>query len=111
MFTVSRLKLSILEPFDRTKGYQDVSGDTVMVMELDHPASRSYVVVLLMSWTLCSGSVVSGQRRIQGAKTMAKALADIRLVSSWRAILTKTGIKREVRGEGISTSPFPYGHG
>ena len=46
-----------------------------------------YVVVLLMSCTLCSGSMVSGQRRMQGANTMAKALADIRLVSSCRAIL------------------------
>lgn len=40
-----------------------------------------------MSCTLCSGSMVSGQRRMQGANTMAKALADIRLVSSCRAIL------------------------
>ncbi len=47
----------------------------------------SYAVVLLMSCTLCSGSMVSGQRRIQGAKTIAKALADIRFVSSCRAIL------------------------
>lgn len=47
----------------------------------------SYAVVLLMSWTLCSGSIVSGHRRIQGAKTIAKALADIRLVSSCKAIL------------------------
>lgn len=47
----------------------------------------SYAVVLLMSWTLCSGSMVSGQRRIQGAKTIANALADIRFVSSCRAIL------------------------
>jgi len=47
----------------------------------------SYAVVLLMSWTLCSGSMVSGQRRIQGAKTIAKALADIRFVSSCKAIL------------------------
>lgn len=60
-----------------------------------------YVVVLLMSCTLCSGSVVSGQRRMQGANTMAKALADIRLVSSCRAILrnkktpSETRIKRE----------------
>lgn len=37
---------------------------------------------------------------------MAKALADMRLVSSWRAILKKIGIKREVRGEGTSTWPW-----
>jgi len=49
MFIVSTLKLSVLEPFGRTKYYQDVSGDMVMVMELDHPAPCSYVVVLLMS--------------------------------------------------------------
>lgn len=49
MFIISILKLSILEPFDCTKRYQDASGDMVMVMELDHPAPRSYVVVLLMS--------------------------------------------------------------
>lgn len=43
---------------------------------------------------------------MQGAKTMAKALADIRLVSSWRAILKKskknTRITREARDEGSS---------
>lgn len=50
----------------------------------------SYAVVLLMSCTLCSGSMVSGHRRIHGAKTMAKALADIRLVSSCKAILQTT---------------------
>lgn len=33
--------------------------------------------------------MVSGQRRMQGANTMAKALADIRLVFSCRAILKK----------------------
>lgn len=49
--------------------------------------AMSYAVVLLMSWTLCKGSMVSGQRRMQGAKTIAKALADIRLVSSCKAIL------------------------
>lgn len=80
-------KLSIFEPFDHFRGYQDVNG--YVVVELAHPAPGSYVVVLLMSWTLCSGSVVSGQRRMQGANTMAKALADMRLVSSWRAILKK----------------------
>lgn len=61
-----------------------------------------YVVVLLMSCTLCSGSMVSGQRRMQGANTMAKALADIRLVFSCRAILrnrnkNKTKHPSEVR--------------
>lgn len=47
----------------------------------------TYAVVLLMSCTLCSGSMVSGQRRMQGAKTMASALADMRLVSSCSTIL------------------------
>lgn len=51
---------------------------------------QPYAVVLLMSWTLCSGSMVSGQRRMQGAKTMARALADILLVSSCSAILIHT---------------------
>lgn len=48
---------------------------------------RTYAVVLPMSCTLSSGSMVSWQRRMQGAKTMARALADILLVSSCRAIL------------------------
>lgn len=43
-----------------------------------------------MSCTLCSGSMVSGQRRMQGAKTMARALADMRFVSSCSAILKGT---------------------
>lgn len=43
------LKLPILEPLDRTEGYQDRNGDMEIGMELDHPAPRSYVVVLLMS--------------------------------------------------------------
>lgn len=42
---------------------------------------------------------------------MAKAFADMRLVSSWRAILKKIGIKRQVRGEGTSTAPLSHGHG
>jgi len=43
---------------------------------------------------------------------MAKALADMRLVSSWRAILKKnTVIKKKVRGEGTSNAPLPHGHG
>lgn len=46
-----------------------------------------YAVVLPMSWTLCIGSMVSGQRRMQGANTIAKALADMRFVSSCKAIL------------------------
>lgn len=49
--------------------------------------AASYAVVLLMSWTLCRGSMESGQRRMHGAKTIAKAFADIRFVSSCRAIL------------------------
>lgn len=49
MFIISMLKLSTRDPFDCTKGYQDVSGDMAIVMELDRPAPRSYVVVLLMS--------------------------------------------------------------
>ena len=48
---------------------------------------ESHAVVLLMSWTLCRGSVVSGQRKMQGANTMARALADILLVSSCKVIL------------------------
>lgn len=49
VFLISMLKLPVLEPFDRTEGYPDVSGDMEVGMELDHPAPRSYVVVLLMS--------------------------------------------------------------
>lgn len=57
----------------------------------------SYAVVLLMSCTLCSGSMVSGHRRIHGANTMAKALADMRLVSSCKAILKTPKLQRSVR--------------
>lgn len=42
---------------------------------------------------------------------MAKALADIRLVSSWRAILKKKKITTEARGEGgslTSSTAQPY---
>lgn len=53
----------------------------------------TYAVVLLISWTLCSGSMVSGQRRMQGANTMASALADILLVSSCKAILKHTTVQ------------------
>lgn len=53
-------------------------------------------MVLLMSWTLCSGSMVSGQRRMQGANTMARALADILLVSSCSAILRHNTIYNPV---------------
>lgn len=52
----------------------------------------SYAVVLLMSRTLCRGSMVSGQRSMQGANTMARALADMRFVSSWNKILNPKSI-------------------
>lgn len=57
---------------------------------------RTYAVVLPMSCTLSSGSIVSWQRRMQGAKTMARALADILLVSSCRAILRHDEVVRRV---------------
>lgn len=53
--------------------------------------AASYAVVLLMSWTLCRGSMESGQRRMHGANTIASALADIRFVSSCKAILEAGG--------------------
>lgn len=40
-------KLSIFEPSDHPRGYQDVNGNAVV--ELADPAPGSYVVVLLMS--------------------------------------------------------------
>lgn len=55
----------------------------------------SYAVVLPMSRTLCNGSVVSGQRSMQGANTMASAFADMRFVSSWNEILKQTDISHE----------------
>lgn len=40
------------------------------------------MVVLATSFMLSSGSALSGQRRTQGAKTMAKELGDMRLWAS-----------------------------
>lgn len=40
------------------------------------------MVVLATSLMLSSGSALSGQRRTQGAKTMAKELGDMRLWAS-----------------------------
>lgn len=45
------------------------------------------MVVFETSFMLVKGSEVSGQRKRQGAKTMAKALGDIRLTSSIKATL------------------------
>lgn len=39
----------------------------------------SYVVVLATSFMLRSGSALSGQRKIHGAKTMANEFGDMRL--------------------------------
>lgn len=74
----------------------------------------THAVVLLMSWTLCSGSVVSGQRRTQGAKTMARALADILFVSSCSAILKHTrkkgGVNPDVGPYRVNTRSHPAEH-
>lgn len=69
--------------------------------------SETYAVVLLMSWTLCSGSMVSGQRRMQGAKTMARALTDILLVSSCREILQHNTVKTHAESA-IQTSGIQH---
>lgn len=45
------------------------------------------MVVFETSFMLVKGSEVSGQRKRHGAKTMAKALGDIRLTSSIKATL------------------------
>lgn len=42
----------------------------------------SYMVVLATSFMLSSGSALSGQRRTQGAKTMANEFGDMRLWAS-----------------------------
>lgn len=42
----------------------------------------SYIVVLATSFMLSSGSALSGQRRIQGAKTMANEFGDMRFWAS-----------------------------
>lgn len=53
-----------------------------------HRQSRiTHVVVLETSFMLVRGSKLSGQRKRQGAKTMARALGDIRLTSSTTATL------------------------
>lgn len=47
----------------------------------------TYMVVFETSFMLVKGSEVSGQRKRHGAKTMAKALGDMRLTSSINATL------------------------
>lgn len=44
---------------------------------------------------LVRGSELSGQRKRQGAKTIARALGDMRLMSSTRATLQRKGQRRD----------------
>jgi len=53
------------------------------------------MVVFETSFMLVKGSEVSGQRKRHGAKTMAKALGDIRLTSSIKATLKFNVQKKE----------------
>lgn len=61
--------------------------------------TSTHVVTLRTSFMLVSGSELSGQRRRQGAKMMARALGDMRFTSSSKATL------HDERQLGVATEP------
>lgn len=87
LFTCSKM-ISSTQLKHKTTGLFTYFKSCILIMHT-HINTKwpSYAVVLLMSCTLCRGSMLSGHRRIQGANTIARALALIRFVSSCNEIL------------------------